>query len=247
MTETSYIGLSLAATLQRQLDITANNIANANTAGYKGEHVLFESYLQKDVPIGQDAASFVNDSGSYIDMRAGALSQTGNPLDVALNGDGWFGYRTPEGQQAYGRDGSFTLDAQGNLLTTSGATVLNEGGAPIVLPTDGIGELSISEDGSISGIGTGPLDKIGVFQIPDIQSYSRIGSNMMTAPEGAAAPRPAEGTQVVQGALELSNVNPIREMTRLIDVQRAYERTNTLMGNADTLRSDTLRRISQAV
>lgn len=247
MTETSYIGLSLAATLQRQLDITANNIANANTAGYKGEHVLFESYLQKDVPIGQDAASFVNDSGSYIDTRAGALSQTGNPLDVALNGDGWFGYRTPEGQQAYGRDGSFTLDAQGNLLTTSGATVLNEGGAPIVLPTDGIGELSISEDGSISGIGTGPLDKIGVFQIPDIQSYSRIGSNMMTAPEGAAAPRPAEGTQVVQGALELSNVNPIREMTRLIDVQRAYERTNTLMGNADTLRSDTLRRISQAV
>lgn len=247
MSETSYIGLSLAATLQRQLDITANNIANANTAGYKGEHVLFESYLQKDVPIGQDAASFVNDSGSYIDTRAGALSQTGNPLDVALNGDGWFGYRTPEGQQAYGRDGSFTLDAQGNLLTTSGATVLNEGGAPIVLPTDGIGELSISEDGSISGIGTGPLDKIGVFQIPDIQSYSRIGSNMMTAPEGAAAPRPAEGTQVVQGALELSNVNPIREMTRLIDVQRAYERTNTLMGNADTLRSDTLRRISQAV
>ena len=247
MTETSYIGLSLAATLQRQLDITANNIANANTAGYKGEHVLFESYLQKDVPIGQDAASFVNDSGSYIDTRAGALSRTGNPLDVALNGDGWFGYRTPEGQQAYGRDGSFTLDAQGNLLTTSGATVLNEGGAPIVLPTDGIGELSISEDGSISGIGTGPLDKIGVFQIPDIQSYSRIGSNMMTAPEGAAAPRPAEGTQVVQGALELSNVNPIREMTRLIDVQRAYERTNTLMGNADTLRSDTLRRISQAV
>lgn len=247
MSESSYIGLSLASSLQRQLDITANNIANANTAGYKGEHVLFESYLQKNVPIGQDAASFVNDSGSYIDTQAGALSQTGNPLDVALNGEGWFSYRTPEGQQAFGRDGSFTLDTQGNLVMMSGASVLNEGGAPIVLPTEGIGEISISDDGTISGIGTGPLDKIGVFNIPDIQSYTRIGSNMLTAPEGAPAPQAAQGTQVIQGSLELSNVNPIREMTRLIDVQRAYERTNTLMGNADTLRSDALRRISQAV
>lgn len=247
MTESSYIGMSMATSLQRQLDITANNIANAATAGYKGEHVVFESYMQPGVPGGEDAAEFVSDTGSYIDTRPGALSQTGNPLDVALHGEGWFSYQTPDGQQAYGRDGNFTLDPQGNLTLLSGAKVLNQGGAPIVLPTEGMGAVSISKDGTISGVGTGPLDRIGVFDIADIQSYRRAGSGMLVAPDGAKAPIAAETTQVMQGNLELSNVNPIREMTRLIDVQRAYERTNTLMGNADTLRSDTLKRIAQAV
>tara|TARA_R110002049_G_scaffold29972_2_gene101945 strand:- start:35049 stop:35792 length:744 start_codon:yes stop_codon:yes gene_type:complete len=247
MTETSHIGMSLATSLQRQLDITANNIANASTAGYKGEHVVFESLVQKDAGAGQDPASFVSDSGSYIDTRPGALTQTGNPLDVALHGDGWFSYQTPDGQKSYGRDGSFTLDPDGNLVLLSGAKVLDNGGAPIMLPTQGMGELSISEDGTISGAGSGPLARIGVFDIPEIQSYRRTGAGMLVAPEDAAAPRPAIATQVMQGALEMSNVNPIREMTRLIDVQRAYERTNTLMGNADTLRRDSLKRIGQAV
>lgn len=247
MSETSYISISLAASLQRQLDITANNIANANTAGYKGEHVVFESFMQKNAGIGLDPAEFVRDTGSYIDTRPGAMVQTGNPLDLALHGEGWFSYRTADGQQTYGRDGSFTLDAQGNLIVLSGAKVLDEGGAPIMLPTEGIGTLSVSEDGTISGNGTGPLARIGVFDIPEIQSYKRIGSGMLIAPDAAATPRPALSTQVMQGSLELSNVNPIREMTRLIDVQRAYERANTLMGNADTLRRDSLRRIGQAV
>ncbi|MFT6090885.1 flagellar basal-body rod protein FlgF [Sulfitobacter sp.] len=247
MTETSHISMSLAASLQRQLDMTANNIANASTAGFKGEHVVFESLLQKDAGTGQDPAAFVSDTGSYIDTRPGALTQTGNPLDVALHGDGWFSYQTAEGQEAFGRDGSFTLDPEGNLTLLSGAKVLDEGGAPIILPTQGIGALTISEDGTISGAGTGPLARIGVFDIPEIQSYKRAGFGMLTAPEGAEAPKPAAFTQVMQGTLEMSNVNPVREMTRLIDVQRAYERTNALMGNADTLRRDALKRIGQSV
>ncbi|MGJ8544662.1 MAG: flagellar basal-body rod protein FlgF [Sulfitobacter sp.] len=247
MTETSHIGMSLATSLQRQLDITANNIANASTAGYKGEHVLFESLVQKGVGPGEDPAEFVSDTGSYIDTRPGAVAQTGNPLDVALHGEGWFSYQTPEGQKAYGRDGSFTLDPEGNLTLLSGAKVLDEGGTPIILPTQGLGALNIAEDGTISGTDTGPLARIGVFDIPEIQSYRRAGAGMLVAPDGAADPRAAITTQVKQGALEMSNVNPIREMTRLIDVQRAYERTNSLMGNADTLRRDALRRIGQAV
>ena len=86
MTETTHIGMSLATSLQRQLDMTANNIANASTAGYKGEHMVFESLVQKGTPAGEDAANFVSDTGSYIDTRPGAMSQTGNPLDVALLG-----------------------------------------------------------------------------------------------------------------------------------------------------------------
>lgn len=247
MTESSYIGLSLATSLQRQLDITANNIANASTAGYKGEHVVFESLLQKGTAAGQDPAAFVSEAGSYIDTRPGALTQTGNPLDLALHGDGWFNYKTPEGQIAYGRDGSFTLDPQGNLTLLSGAQVLDAGGAPITLPTQGLGTLTISEDGTISGTDTGPLARVGVFDIPEIQSYQRVGAGMLIAPEGAAQPGAAASTKVMQGALEMSNVNPIREMTRLIDVQRAYERTNSMMGNADTLRRDALKRLGQAV
>lgn len=247
MTETSHISMSLATSLQRQLDITANNIANASTAGYKGEHVVFESLLQDRATAGDDQANFVSDTGSYIDTRPGALSQTGNPLDVALHGEGWFSYQTPEGQQAYGRDGSFILDTQGNLTLLSGAKVLDAGGAPIQLPTEGLGEINISADGTISGSATGPLGRIGVFEIPEIQSYKRLGAGMLVAPEGAAKPGPAEAVEVRQGTLELSNVNPVREMTRLIDVQRAYERTNALMGNADDLRRDSLKRIGQAV
>ncbi|MGR3269996.1 flagellar basal-body rod protein FlgF [Thalassococcus profundi] len=247
MTETTHIGMSLATSLQRQLDMTANNIANASTAGYKGEHMVFESLVQKGTPAGEDAANFVSDTGSYIDTRPGAMSQTGNPLDMALNGDGWFGYRMPDGQMSYGRDGSFTLDTDGNLTVLSGARVLDQGGAPIALPTEGIGALIVSEDGTISAEGTGPLARVGVFDIPEIQSYRRVGGGMLLPPDGAAAPTPAAATQVLQGVLELSNVNPIREMTRMIEVQRAYERTNALIGNSDTLRRDALRRIGQAV
>jgi len=238
MTETSHISMSLATSLQRQLDITANNIANASTAGYKGEHVVFEALLQDNTALGDDQAAFVSDTGSYIDTRPGALSQTGNPLDVALHGEGWFSYQTADGQQAFGRDGSFVLDPESNLTLLSGAKVLDAGGAPIQLPPAGLGDINISEDGTISGSETGPLGRIGVFNIPEIQSYKRLG---------AANPAVAETVQVRQGTLELSNVNPVREMTRLIDVQRAYERTNTMMGNADDLRRDSLKRIAQAV
>ena len=247
MTETSYLGMSLATSLQRQLDITSNNIANANTAGYKGEHVVFESYMQKNAGADQDPSQFVRDSGSYIDTRPGAVIQTGNPLDLALTGEGWFSYQTETGQRAFGRDGSFTLDTEGGLRTLAGAQVLDAGGGPIVLPTQGLGQLSIAEDGTISGTETGALARVGVFDIPGIQGYSRIGAGMFVAPPEAAAPQPSTTTQVMQGALEGSNINPIREMTRLIDVQRAYERTNTMMGNADNLRRDSLKRIGQAV
>ena len=125
--------------------------------------------------------------------------------------------------------------------------MLDAGGAPIQLPPAGMGDINISEDGTISGSETGPLGRIGVFDIPEIQSYKRLGGGMLVAPEGAAKPGVAEAVQVRQGTLELSNVNPVREMTRLIDVQRAYERTNTMMGNADDLRRDSLKRIAQAV
>jgi len=241
----TYVSLSLATAMRNALDVTANNIANASTAGYKGEHVVFEALLQDNTALGDDQAAFVSDTGSYIDTRPGALSQTGNPLDVALNGDGWFGYQTGDGRTAYGRDGRFALSPDGNLVTLNGARVLDPGGAPIALPPDVGGEVTISQDGTISTLAGGVIGRVGLFDLPDAQGYERIGAGMFVPPEGAAdTARPAgDATRVVQGAIEASNVQPVVEMTRLMAIQQAYERALKLVSSEDDLTRDMLRRI----
>ena len=238
----AYISLSLATAMQRDLDVTANNIANANTAGFKGERIAFDAYLES-APGGEET-EFVLDVASYVDTRQGALTQTGNPFDVALNGPGWLSYRTPEGQVGYGRDGRLMLSPDGNLVTLSGAQLLDSGGAPITLPPD-LSEVRISSDGTISSV-DGPLAQIGLFDLPSIQTFKREGDGFFVPPEGGGGDaRPAEGTEVIQGAIESSNVQPVAEVTRLMEVQRAYERANNLIDNEDKLLRDMLRRLGR--
>ena len=244
MSDSSYVGLSHARALQRQLDITANNIANANTAGFKGERPVFEPVTPGQSPDAQTATAYVMDRGSYIDTQKGTLTRTENPLDIAVGGAGWLSYRVEGGQTAYGRDGSLTLDPDGALVTTSGARLLDEGGAPVLLPP-GLSDIRISADGTVTAEGTGPLARIGVFDVPDIQGFRRLGNGMMAPAEGAANATPIAVPNLIQGALEGSNVNPVREMTRLIDVQRAYERTTQLMDNDNGLTRDMLQRLSR--
>ena len=244
----NYISLSLATALRRQLDVTANNIANANTAGFKGERVVFASYLHRDDAAPTGDTNFLIDRGSYLDQRQGALTLTGNTLDVALKGDGWLSYQTSQGQRGYGRDGQLALDPQGNLVTTSGARVLDIGGNPIAIPPDAMADLSISGNGTISSLQNGVIAQIGVFTVPDIQAYERIGNGMLVAPDrtGVRPPLPDDSTQVVQGAIEGSNVQPVIEMTRMMSIQKAYERAVQLMNGEDELRRDMLRRVGQA-
>lgn len=244
MNTTGYVSLSLATALQHDLDVTANNIANANTAGFKGERVAFDTLLQNagDEHGGVD---YVVDIGSYVDTRQGAITQTGNTFDLALNGDGWLSYRTPEGTTAYGRDGRLSVSSSGELVTLNGAKVLDAGGAPIVIPADAVG-IEITEDGSITSPDTGVIAKLGLFDLPGIQSYDRLGAGLFGAPEDAELDiLPALDTKVMQGAIEGSNVQPITEITRLLDVQKAYDRATTIMNNEDQLTRDTLRRLSQ--
>ena len=248
MDNSTYVALSLAQAMRQELDVTANNIANANTAGFKGEHIVFESYLHDRAGVDADQdISFVTDAGSFTDTRQGPMTQTGNPLDIALLGKGWLSYETAEGQIAYGRDGRFAVDQQGNLITMSGARVLDVGGGAIALPPDA-GDLTISRDGTISSINNGVIGQIGVFDLPDIQALVRIGNGLLTRSEGAG-PAPAQisalETEVVQGSIEGSNVEPVTEMTRLMEIQRAYERAVNLMSGEDELRRDTLRRLGQ--
>ena len=238
----SYISLSLATAMRRDLDVTANNIANANTAGFKGERVAFEAYVAA-TPGGEET-EFVLDVGSYVDLTQGALTQTGNPLDVALNGKGWLSYETTEGQVGYGRDGRLIVGPEGTLQTVSGARVLDSGGGPITLPPDP-GTITITTDGTIA-TEQGPVGQIGVFDLPDVQSYERIGQGMFVPPEGAADTAvEAEATEVIQGSIEGSNIQPVSEVTRLLDVQKAYERAHKIIETEDRLLRDALRRLGR--
>lgn len=245
----SYVALSLATAMRREMDVSANNIANTNTAGFKGERVVFDSYLQKG-PDGSDESgtNFVLDRGSYLNESQGALSYTGNSLDVALQGEGWFSYQTPQGVTAYGRDGRFQLDPQGNLVTLAGNKVLDNGGQPIALPPEAAGSLSITDSGAITAEGLGQIAQLGVFELRDLQAYERMGGGLFVPPggqDGGGMPPPDPQTRVVQGAVEDSNVQPVVEMTRMMDIQKAYDRAVKLMNGRDDLRSDMLRRLGR--
>lgn len=246
MDNSSYISLSLASALQRSMDVTANNLANLNTAGFKSERSVFESIVlaQGDIEDGDDV-SFVQDAGSYIDTRAGALVQTGNSLDFAVEGDGWFGYALADGKTAVGRDGQMTVDAQGFLVTTAGARMLDAGGAPIAVPPDA-GMLTAGTDGTLTTAAGDVVARIGVFAAPDIQGYVRLGNGMLGTADGAApALQEVDAPRVAQGFLEQSNVEPVTEMTRMMEVQRAYERAMRLVDDENTLRQNLLQRVGQ--
>ncbi|OWU83189.1 flagellar basal-body rod protein FlgF [Oceanicola sp. 22II-s10i] len=248
MDNTTYVALSQMTALERQLDVTANNLANLNSDGFKSERVLFESYLYEDTgaEVG-DGTNFVLDRGSYVDERQGALTRTDNPLHVALMGKGWFGYQLPDGSTAFGRDGRFVMDQQGNLMTMTGAQVLDEGGGPIALPPDIGSSLVISPDGTISTNDGGAVARIGMFDLPDLQSYERMGNGLYVAPQGAVGvPQQEAATEAVQGSIEASNVDPISEVTRLIMIQRAYQRAADLIDSEHSLKKDMLSRLGRA-
>lgn len=248
MENSAYISLSLATAMSRTMEVAANNIANANTSGFKSERSVFESYVQQNMGGGDsESVSFVLDRGSYLDDRQGSLSLTENPLDVALQGKGWFSYETTTGQTAFGRDGRLAINAQGNLVTLNGSKILDDRGAPIDIPEDVVGNITISDDGTISSSSGEAIARLGVFELADIQAYERIGSGLFVVPNGLNAPtlKPSLDTTVAQGFIEQSNVQPIVEITRMMDIQKAYERAMTLMEGGNDLLEQTLRRLGR--
>ncbi|WP_323765199.1 flagellar hook basal-body protein [Marinovum sp.] len=248
MDNSTYVALSQLTALERQLDVTANNIANANSTGFKAERVLFESYLQSDDSASAgESTNYLIDRGSYLDSRSGVVIQTGNPLDMALSGAGWFAYQLQDGQQAFGRDGNFVLDPQGRVVTTAGAQVLDAGGAPLALPPALAGSVAISGDGVISSEVGGVLGQVGIFALPDRQSLGRAGGGMFVTEDGRIDLQADEtGTKVIQGALEGSNVQAVSEVTRLIDIQQAYQHALNLISSEDDLKKEMLSRVGRS-
>jgi flagellar basal-body rod protein FlgF len=208
------ISISYQAALRREMDAVANNMANMNTPAYKAERMMFSEYLvrpQKNVPM-----SFVQDKGMARDLREGPLTTTGNPLDLALTGDGYFMIGTENGER-YTRSGRFQLDANGQITNQLGQPVLSAAGQPITIPPD-TANITVAPDGTLSA-GTEVIGTIGIVGFDNPRMLKREANNLYAAD---GAPRPAEDTHVMQGMLEESNVNPIEEMTKMIEIQRAY-------------------------
>jgi flagellar basal-body rod protein FlgF len=229
------ISLSQQLAAYRSMDVIANNIANVSTPGFKRESAKFEEYITTVPAIegqtGPQQVSFVKDAGIVRDVSQGAINYTGAPLDLAINGKGFFAVATPAGER-YTRDGHFSLDAEGRIVTSDGHAVQGEGGAIVVNPADG--EIHIAKDGTISSVVNGAANQLGKLRLAgfaDEAAMVKEGANLYSTTQGATV---AAGT-VQQGALESSNVQPVVEIAKMIEVMRAYEATATLSKSQEDL------------
>ena len=229
MENSIYIGLSRQMALQEQMDTVSNNIANMSTPGYRGHNMIFLEYMTKQrnaEKAGNDSISMVHDYGQYMNTENGPLRSTGNPLDVAIEGPGFFGIQTPDGVQ-YTRAGNFQRNGAGEIVTGSGQLVADQGGGTIVIPQDAI-DVKIARDGTVS-TDQGELARLMVVEFQDLQTLEAQGNGLYKANDPADQGGPADNTRVMQGMLEGSNVNAVLEMTRMIDVSRAYKSTQKML------------------
>jgi len=228
MENVTYIALSRQKTLRSMMNNISQNLANMNTTGYKEEKMMFTDWIakNKDAPFrGEREISLVQDIAQFRDTRVGNIEITEQPLDVALSQpDMFFAVQTPTGVQ-YTRNGNFTVDPGGQLVTNQGLPVLSDAGQPIFF-NEADGQVKIKGDGSIS-TDIGQIGRLQVVTFDNVQDMNKTGSSLYSIikenpndPDGA---QPVENPGIVQGALEKSNVNPISSMTQMIDVLRTYQ------------------------
>jgi len=244
MENASLVGLSRQMALQRELDVVSNNIANLNTTGFKADNVVFQEFLMPGARANQFAGadrqlSFVHDRATWLDLSQGPVEHTGNPLDVAIGGNAFLTVQTPRGER-YTRNGALQINAQGQLVTSEGLQVIGQNGPIVFQPNDR--DISIGVDGLISvreGQNTtdsqrGKL-KLASFDRP--QRLQKDGTSTYMAPAGVTPQVPTDA-RVSQGAIEKSNVKSVMEMTRMVEVTRAYTQiASMLQSQSDTRKS----------
>lgn len=228
------IGLSHQSALLRQMDIIANNLANSETAGYKGEKPLFAEFLPQKARItnlsGIDRKiSMVQDSGLLRNFAEGSMVSTGDPFDVAINGKGWLVVDTPDGER-YTRNGHLSRNEEGILVNFSGYIVLGEGGA-ITIPADEI-NFTIAADGSVSTSG-GDKGKLRVVEFGNENLLKKEGASLFSSEQPSS---PSENPRMLQGVIERSNVQPVIELTEMIKVMRSYIASSKLNEKLDELK-----------
>lgn len=216
MDNASYTTLTRQSGLLREMQVVAHNIANMATAGFRAEGVIFAEHVRALEGAG-DSLSMATASGRSISPRQGALDQTGSPFHMAIEGEGFFLVQTQDGQ-ALTRAGNFVRSGFGELMTPDGHMLMDGGGAPVFVPPDA-SSVTISQDGTLSVDGQ-PLTQIGLWRPIDPTEMSRQSGSLFTAESGV---EPMEGGILIQGAVERSNVEPVAQIARMIEVQRAYE------------------------
>jgi flagellar basal-body rod protein FlgF len=221
-----YVALTRVSSLANELQSVANNIANLSTTGYRREGVVFAEMV-KALPVEGGSVAMTEARGRYFDSLQGSLEETGGTLDLAIEGDGYFTVMTPAGERLT-RAGAFTRNADGIVVNMDGHPLLDEGGGEIAIPFEAK-SIGISADGTMSVDGE-PLARVGVVTVEDQTKLFREAGVLFRADE---APVPVENGRVLQGFLEQSNVNPVAELARMVDVQRAYEYGQKLMDQED--------------
>jgi flagellar basal-body rod protein FlgF len=245
MDVSSFVLLSHEQALRRQMDITANNMANANTVGFKREQALFHEYVEEvqQAPI-EDArkTSFVLDFGAIHDTRQGAFQSTGNRLDVMIDGPGYLNVETPDGGVAYTRAGFVKILENGDLAATGGQRLLDDNGRPINIPPDQMRNVSIMADGSVM-VGDAPVARLAVTSFADENKLDVRGDGMLTGAGGAILP--AAQTRLRSGGVEASNVEPIVETTNMVEIMRSYQTSQRMSEDMADMRKRAIDRLGR--
>ncbi len=242
MDSTLLIALSHQIAAYRSMDVIANNIANASTPAYKRESMKFEEYVESSPPAeGEDAQtslSFVQDTGTMRDLREGPIEKTNAQFDVAINGSGYFTVKTANGDR-YTRNGHFTLDSEGRIATQNGDLLQGDGGEITVTSDDG--DIHIAEDGTVTGA-KGQLGKVKLAQFDDERALQKQGASLYATDQ---QPKAVEKPNIKQGALESSNVEPVVEISHMLEVTRAYEMTANLTQSQQDLMRQAIDKLGQ--
>jgi len=237
------IGLSRQMALQTQMSVIANNLANINTAGFKRDIVHMEEFRMPvaemtELTGQQKKLSYVHDRATVKNMGPGPVSQSGNELDVAISGEGWFVVNTPNGEQ-YTRNGEFKLNNEGTLVSNEGFPILGEAGQ-INFGQNETG-IAFARDGTISS-SDGIKDKIRIVSFADEQKLQKQGFNLFSSPQ---PPQPVIAPNLIQGMVEQSNVKPVLELTKMIETVRAYTSQAKMMQKTEDLKNDAITKLAQ--
>lgn len=226
MDNAGYITLTRMSGLRREMQVIANNIANTSTAGFRREGVVFSEYV-----VGMDrmepSLSMALGNTRQTSQIQGGFSQTNGSFDMAIEGEGFFQLETPQGPRLT-RAGVFTPNQAGELVNMDGHRLLDQGGAPIFVPPDAR-SVAMARDGTLSADGE-PFAQVGLVRPVDPITMTRAAGTLFVV-DGEV--EPVEAPQILQGFVEESNVNPIIELARMIEVQRAYERGQKLLESED--------------
>jgi flagellar basal-body rod protein FlgF len=253
MENLALIGLSRQISLSRELEVVANNIANIDTTGFKSDGSVFHEFLMPTARHGgfqgnDQRLSYVHDRATWHDFSTGPTKATGAPLDVSIEGDAFFVVQTPRGER-YTRAGSFQINATGELVTSTGDRVLGDGGPIQFQATDS--NVEINPDGSItvreSGNSTSdsPRGKLRLVRFDAVATLLKDTGATFRAPDGTAPQAPDARTRVIQGAIEKSNVRPVVEMARMIELTRTYTQISNLLQQASDHRRGALEKLAE--